>query len=171
MEKIRSLRLDGIFMPIVVEHTGMNIGAEGRVVDQYQSRVDTLAFDVEIRYRGTELRRGTEEGIFNYMGLYEHLCFQPVRTLHGPLETVLDEVADAIEAQAEEARLALLNTVVKVHRLGLLVGAPELQKRRMYDAGPNSGDTILNSFSRRVLVARLRAEFLLQERPAQLNSG
>ncbi|TAL26809.1 MAG: hypothetical protein EPN97_18895 [Alphaproteobacteria bacterium] len=137
MDKIRSLRLDGIYMPVNVEHAAMNIGAEGRVIDQYPSRVDTLAFDVEVRYRGAELRRGSHDGVFDYMGLYQRLCFQPVRTLHGPLETILDEVADAIEVQVEKDNLALLNTTVKVHRLGLLVGAPELQKRRMYDAGPS----------------------------------
>lgn len=137
MDKIRSLRLDGIFMPVNVEHAEMNIGAEGRIIDKFQSRVDTLAFDVEVRYRGGELKRGSHDGAFDYMGLYEHLCFKPVRTLHGPLETVLDEVADAIESQAKENQLSLLNTTVKVHRLGLLVGAPELQKRRMYESGPS----------------------------------
>lgn len=123
-------------MPVVVEHAGMNIPADGKV-DRFDTRVDTLAFDVEIRYRGAELKRGSHEGTFNYMGLYERLCFAPVRTLQGPLETVLDEVAGAIEQQAEEAKLSLLATAVKVHRLGLLVGAPELQKRRVYQPGPS----------------------------------
>ena len=135
MDKIRTLRLDGINMPVIIQHAHMNL-AEHASIDKLHSRVDTLAIDVAVKYRGGDLKRGAHAGVLNYMGLYDALCFSPVRTLIGPLETIIDETIAAVEAQAKKDSVELVSTVVTVQRLGLVVGAPELKGQMIYSLEP-----------------------------------
>ncbi|MEZ0224943.1 MAG: hypothetical protein ACAH83_10340 [Alphaproteobacteria bacterium] len=136
MDKIRSLRIDEIKMPVVVDHAELDIGDDGRI-DRLDSRVDTLSLELALRYRGGELKRGSHDGVFNYMELYEHLCFSPIRTLHGPLEVILDDTLERIEKQATADKIKLISACVSVQRLGLVVGAPELKSQRVYGPEPH----------------------------------
>jgi hypothetical protein len=135
MDKIRTLRLNAIQIPIVVEHEHMKL-SEAESVGGPASRVDMLAVDIELSYRGNALAKGSHNGVFNFMALYQDLCLSPVRTLHGPLEGVIDETMNLIETTAQGNKLELVDACVTANRLGLVVGAPELKSERIYQTRP-----------------------------------
>jgi hypothetical protein len=135
MDIIRTLILDDIKMPVVVEHAHMDITDAGRV-DKLSSRVDTLAVEVAIKYRGSALQTATHAGVFNYMTLYRSLCFSPVRHLTGPLETILDETMATVQTVAEQSGIALVAVTLTVQRLGLVVGAPQLKLIKIFAPEP-----------------------------------
>ncbi len=135
MDFIRTLHLGGIQIPVEVDHAHMNLSqAESAGVPM--ARVDMLAIEIEVDYRGGSLRKASYDGVMNFMPLYRSLCLAPVRRLHGPLETVLDETLDLIEQIAKRGSLTLVRANVTANRLGLVVGAPELRAERIYSAMP-----------------------------------
>lgn len=135
MDIIRTLHLDGIQIPVAVEHAHMNLSqAESAGIPS--ARIDMLAIDIAVDYRGGPMREKSHAGVLNFMPLYQSLCLAPLRTLYGPLEAVLDETLDLIEQTARAGGLRLVRAVVTANRLGLVVGAPELRTERLYDVVP-----------------------------------
>lgn len=135
MDIIRTLRLTDIQLPVIVEHAHMNL-PESESAGIPSERVDMLTLDIAIDYRGGALRAGSHDGVFNFMTLYNRLCLGPVRTLRGPLETVLDEILALAEREAAQNQLQLLHLTASANRIGLVVGAPELRVERIYEALP-----------------------------------
>lgn len=126
----RFVKMSGITMPLHIEHHGL---AADERIDDRAVRTDVLSVDVEVKYANAKrIESHTLDGVWNYGSIYEALCFGPVINLKGPLESVLDDIADAIEASMLEQELKATEIAVRAKRLGLAASHPELHVKRSY---------------------------------------
>jgi len=138
MKKIRSVILQGITVPVRVNHA--HLAAQQRI-DATASRIDILRTEVEVQTGYIATAPRSLRGVWNYGEVYSALCQGDVRTITGPLEGVLDDALGAVQQSARNQELELSYARVAAQRMGLAVGFPHLQASIGTPSSVGAGDT------------------------------